>query len=280
MARIYIDTNVFLDFYQAATDRLEVFRALAARANSLLLTEQTIQEFRRNRVGRLAAVAKSIRERASISMHTTAVVMATADFPAWQNARDDAQRAARAVAAQVEAWMSEEASDPLLHEFDQVVAGAKILSTTEDAVARAQRRKLLGNPPTSPDKHTIGDELIWETILAQASDDLIVVSRDKTFLNNQELLRREYERGGSRRLLLVTEHLRSALELASASSQTIEVAEVALEAARSAGDARALETGACPRCGSPMSEDGFDGTDGDAAWWLECTACRYMVWGH
>jgi hypothetical protein len=39
---------------------------------------------------------------------------------------------------------------------------------------------LLGNPPSSPDKITIGDEVIWELLLAKLREDLIVVTGDGT----------------------------------------------------------------------------------------------------
>jgi predicted nucleic acid-binding protein len=49
MTRIYIDTNVFLDFYQSATDRMAVFQQLFERVDCIILPEQTVKEFRRNR---------------------------------------------------------------------------------------------------------------------------------------------------------------------------------------------------------------------------------------
>ncbi|MBC8726753.1 hypothetical protein F6X37_36380, partial [Paraburkholderia sp. 31.1] len=48
---------------------------------------------------------------------------------------------------------------------------------------------MLGKPPTSPGKDTIGDELIWETLVACVKDDLIIVSGDKTFSNNIPVLK-------------------------------------------------------------------------------------------
>ena len=44
---------------------------------------------------------------------------------------------------------------------------------TQKNIFYANNRKLLGNPPTSPDKHTIGDEIIWEMILENIKDDYI-----------------------------------------------------------------------------------------------------------
>jgi hypothetical protein len=47
--------------------------------------------------------------------------------------------------------------------------------------------------------------IIWETLLALCGNDLIIVSRDRTFLDNESLLRSEFNIDGKRRLLAVTD---------------------------------------------------------------------------
>ena len=42
MAKIYPDTNCFVDFYQAALESIDVFDELQKYKGSLVLTEQTI----------------------------------------------------------------------------------------------------------------------------------------------------------------------------------------------------------------------------------------------
>lgn len=44
--------------------------------------------------------------------------------------------------------------------FNILVTKSTLYSTTNSNIEKAKLRKLLGNPPTSSDKHTIGDELI------------------------------------------------------------------------------------------------------------------------
>jgi hypothetical protein len=84
MAKIYIDTNVFPDFYQAGNDRLKVFAELVERADSIILTEQTLREFRRNRSKRLSAQAKMLEDRFIVANHTTSVVQELPQFSDWQ----------------------------------------------------------------------------------------------------------------------------------------------------------------------------------------------------
>ncbi len=280
MAHVYIDTNVFLDFYQSATDRLEVFRALSARASAIVLPEQTRREFRRNRVARLSALAANAERSMQFQLFTTAAIRALPEFQAWQGQRDAAKAAAASVVGTIRRWMSNEQSDIVLQEFAKIEAAALHLASQDAAISKAQRRKLLGEPPTSPDKHTIGDELIWETLLDGCPGNVIIVSRDKTFLDNQALLKDEFQQGGQRKLLLVTERLRDALEALDAASPVIAKAESAMEEARSDSvDEIALTTGRCPKCTTDMDEEGYEGSDGDEAWWLTCPSCGHMVFG-
>ncbi|SRR6266567_1259204 len=244
MTRIYIDTNVFLDFYQAATDRLGVFRELVHRADKVILTEQTVGEFKRNRIARLTELARNIEKGSGSNIMTPAVIRELPQFKNWVQARNAARCHARAIAHQLRHWVIDETSDLVLAEFANLAAAATHLATTDVAIERARRRKLLGNPPTSPDRHTIGDELIWETLLAGCKEDLIVVSRDGAFLDNAGLLKSEYEATGDRRLILVTENLRDALSKVGVPSNEIETQEKAIQAKRPADSA--IASGICP----------------------------------
>ena len=82
---------------------------------------------------------------------------------------------------------------------------------TNEIIERAQRRKIIGNPPTSK-KETCGDEIIWETLLECCNDDLIIVSRDSTFNTNYNFLKGEF-RKYKNRTLKVVDSITKAIEL-------------------------------------------------------------------
>ena len=264
MVSIYIDTNVFLDFYQSATDRMGIFQELRARVDCIVIPEQTVREFRRNRAARLIHLADLVEKSANVNVHTTAIVRELPDFKQWVDARDMVKRHARTIAMQLRKWARDESSDPVYQEFVKLYVYGTTMSTPHDALAKAQARKLLGDPPTSPDKHTVGDEVIWETLLALCSSDLIIVSRDHTFLDNETLLKSEFDIDGKRRLLAVTDSLGHALKLVGKPSTPIELAEKE-EVQREADARKALETGICPKCKVEMEEDGYEGGEGDSA---------------
>jgi len=62
MTLIYIDTNVYLDFYQAAHDTVAIFDELYEVRESLVITEQTGIEFARNRNSRLSQLVANIKK--------------------------------------------------------------------------------------------------------------------------------------------------------------------------------------------------------------------------
>jgi len=95
-------------------------------------------------------------------------------------------------------------------------------------------------------------------------------------LDNASLLRREFDVEGSRRLLLVTESLSEALELVGKPSPAIEHAEKK-DFDYEANVRKAFETGNCPKCGVEMGEEGYEGGDGDSAWWLTCPKCHFSA---
>lgn len=260
MVLAYIDTNVFLDFYQSSTDRLRVFEDILERATNILLTEQTVAEFRRNRVARLTQLAKAITASAQVQLHTTAVVQELPGFKDWIKAKDEAKKAAIEIANELKSWIDNEPSDLVLAAFEKLVAVSVTISTSEDLINRARTRKLLGQPPTSPDKYTVGDELNWECLLTWTKSDIVIVTRDRTFLDNQTLLKNEFSAATGRSLLKITDSLAEGLEQIGQASEQIKAAEevssfryIRSPAAKSATLLRAQR--ACEMCGINISSE-------------------------
>jgi hypothetical protein len=272
MTLIYIDTNVYLDFYQATHDPVAVFDELYEVRENLVITEQTKQEYGRNRNSRLAQLVVNIEKSGSINPHTVSVVRDTPEFKEWLAAQRIAKTAVKKLAARINTWIADDDQDPVAKGVKRLIDGMSFYVTNEAAIERAKLRKILGNPPTSPDKYTIGDELIWETLLEQCDKDLIIVSRDKTFLENYRLLRAEYHRP-TRKLVSVTKNLSDALK--AIGKPAIAIAKVEKEIKAAANDE--IASGICSVCGTEMAEHGYDGSDGDSAWWLDCPNCGHTA---
>jgi hypothetical protein len=72
---------------------------------------------------------------------------------------------------------------------------------------------MLGDPPLSRDKSTIGDEVNWEMLLANLEDDLIIVTKDSTYFDSQYLLKEEFKTKKHKELKLITKRLSEALQM-------------------------------------------------------------------
>jgi hypothetical protein len=227
VTRLYVDTNIFMDFYQAAQDRLGVFAELRERAGRLITTDQTLAEFERNRAQRLSALIEAFAKSVKGRPHTTSIVQALEEWPLLMKKRAEFEKEAETVQARLESFLADPTADLVYTKFLEVVgaSGVKTIPTTDELITRAHRRKLLGNPPSSPDKHTIGDELIWESLLDGCGEDLVIVSRDSTFTAHEAFLRSEYAKRTGKKLLHVFKVLAPALKLVGAASELIEKQE-------------------------------------------------------
>lgn len=98
--------------------------------------------------------------------------------------------------------------------------GYAVLPKTSEIIKKAHERKLCGNPPKS-DSRTIGDEIIWETLLDCAKSDLVIVSEDNTFTTFKNFLQRECSKRGFN-LINVFKTVKEAFHLVGYSSQSLE----------------------------------------------------------
>jgi hypothetical protein len=215
MAKIYPDTNRFIDFYQAALDAIDVFDDLQKYAGNLVLTQQTVVEFRRNRGKTLKWLAAQLKKTIDInSPYTTTILQAVPGHRELTDACKAYRRAGMEVVNRLGEMTGAEETDPIAQKFLALVNNPVVLNLplTDGAFALARKRKLLGNPPTSPDKYTIGDEVIWELLIGNLKDDLIIVTKDHTYYENLPLLQEEFQQRTGHQLRLVTENFSEALK--------------------------------------------------------------------
>jgi rRNA-processing protein FCF1 len=215
MAKIYPDTNRFVDFYQAALDNIDLFDELQKHRDSLVLTEQTIAEFRRNRVSTLHWLIAQFKKTIDVgSPYTTSIIRTLPGYSDLTELLTAYRKKGDEVLEHLKQLIADEKKDPVAQKFLALAADAAVtkLKLTDQAIDRAHRRKLLGNPPCSPDKYSVGDEVIWELLLEHMKDDLIVVTKDHTYRDNLSLLREEYQQRTGKTLLLVTEEFSEALK--------------------------------------------------------------------
>lgn len=214
MTVVCIDTNLFLELYESNEDPEEIFPDVGALAEHLVFPDIILDEFLRNRARVLDRVADDIRKRETGEIRPPALIRGNPNVAALQRAGEEYNRVAGALYSDILNMITEPSADPVARAFTSLSRdpAVRVFHRTEELITRAHRRKLLGNPPKSTGTDTIGDELVWETLLANLTEDLIFVTRDRTYRYHTAYLMQEYrERTGSS--LTITDRISDALKL-------------------------------------------------------------------
>ena len=163
MTKFYMDTNWFLNFFRQALDDLALLDELAKYKGTLIITRQTINEFLRNRVTTLKGVISEFKKSVDVPQpHTTALLRSFPEHEELKSITKDYRKKAKEVSDYLQQVIEDDKKDPVAQKLLDLWADAAVttLDPSDELVDKAFRRKLLGNPPTSPGKYTVGDELL------------------------------------------------------------------------------------------------------------------------
>ncbi len=204
--KIFIDTNIFLDMYRSnlKNDIQEIMNLLKLNSSTLITVEQSINEFERNRYTVIDNAIEEFKKRTSIEKVQTAFVKKLESYTNYYSIQKSYNTAIKTIINDLISIRDNKDNDILYTSMTKIFKENMILESTDENFQKAQKRKLCGNPPTS-DKYTIGDELIWETLLNYGKEskvDLILVTKDKTFHKNKEYLISEYNKFSGKDLIL------------------------------------------------------------------------------
>ena len=201
MYKIFIDTNIFLDFYRVNNrdSLIELTDEMVKYKKYLIGTEQSNDEFFRNR--------ERIIKEFIITLNKQKNALYDNNFIATLDGYNDYSSNIKKANASIEKMMNvcenlitEIDKDPVYNLYLNVTKN--MFSRTDLIIDKAIKRKYIGNPPTST-KNTCCDEIIWEALINNCKDDLIIVSRDNTFKDNYSFLRNEYNKKTGKKLVVV-----------------------------------------------------------------------------
>ncbi|GGC91801.1 PIN domain-containing protein [Halopseudomonas salina] len=176
---LFIDTNIFLNFYSFSDDKLEILdelKELTAPGQIVLhLPKQVENELKRNREAKLQ-VAMSDFKKAQLPTGVPHHMRGSEAARQYDEAVKSAEQAKKLLIANAIALAL---SDEL--EVDQKLSRLFEKATRyvedDELYQKALVRMNKGNPPGKA--QSIGDRYIWETLLAQVPNgDLFIVSKD------------------------------------------------------------------------------------------------------
>ncbi len=191
MYKIFIDTNIFLDFYRCnKNDSILALKPEFEKYQKFLInTMQSRDEFKRNRDKTIHDFIEILKKQINPVFDSN--FLSTLDE--YDNYIQNIKAANKSIEIMIE--KSKELilnidKDPVNNLYEIVCNTT--YNRTDTIINKAIKRKYIGNPPVS-NKYTCGDEIIWETILEYCTNDLIIVTRDSTFEENFAFLKEEYK---------------------------------------------------------------------------------------
>jgi predicted nucleic acid-binding protein len=167
--RVLIDTNILLSFYDLSSADLDQLRKLVdlvkAGKIELLLPQQVVDEYWRNREGVIADAIKRFQQTKAQSTVPN-VIRAYPDAVKLKQAVNAVNQLVKDLTAQVREDIDASSlrADTLVEEL---FASAQVAPISDEIIERAEKRCLVGNPPGK--KGSFGDAINWEWLLAQVA---------------------------------------------------------------------------------------------------------------
>ena len=203
--KIFIDTNKYLDFYRYKDENMEILNKLSA-CNDIIISEQVIDEFERNRNKELHSLldkANELYKKANenfFNLEPLGIFEKDIKVMNSESRKKIGEIKANIVSfkEKIEEIIGSDNSDIVLNMFHKIVDNPKTIfySHDDEVYQKALKRNHLGGVPRSEKSGdralTICDEYIWETILAKSVYDICFVTRDRTYLENKKILTKEY----------------------------------------------------------------------------------------
>lgn len=265
MAKIIIDTNVFLDFYRSNNESLKKLEDLKKYAGNLLFPEQVFNEYNRNRNAQFEFMRQEFSKyKKSLNPFNSNYIKSFEEYEELIDLNNQTKKQIDKLLNKIEEVKNETENDEIYKVVTDLYRMKEVqkLYINEDIILRSKRRQVLGNPPGTNDI-TIGDEVIWESVLSQADEDIVIVSNDLSFINNKRFLDDEFQQRRGLRLLDITNKITDAIkiigvtpseklkELEDETEQIILRAKSSLEAEATVINQRNYARGHyCPVCGS------------------------------
>lgn len=187
---LFIDTNIWLDFYRARNETgLALLKHAESVANKIIVTYQLESEFKKNRQ---TAILEGMQELKSPAQIPRPGIFSDAKASAvLSKSIKEAEKRVKSLKAKLTKVLENPAAhDPvykacqrIFHKTDELVL------TREDKMRHVIRRKafrrfLHGCPPRKKSDTSIGDAINWEWMIhcANASNaELVIVTRDTDY---------------------------------------------------------------------------------------------------
>lgn len=180
---LFIDTNIFLFFYQYSKDDLEELDKLRVLLRNseikLWLPSQVLHELLRNREAKIADALKELKEQ-RLSFRFPAM---SRGYTEHEVLRDLQKEYGKHLARLIEGITKDAAEKKLKADttIESLIELSEIIKCDDSIYSRAKQRHDCGNPPGK--SGSLGDEINWEALLfaLPESEPVYIVTDDKDY---------------------------------------------------------------------------------------------------
>jgi hypothetical protein len=297
MRRIFLDANIYLEFYQGLKEFEKLLPSLNAVKDDIFVTRQVRDEIDRNKLGVTIKALEALREgvdpkRAGLPA-LLAIEYKEKFGENWPfSDKSEIESATRKLSDLVKERIEKVAfsTDEISAALRNILDGAKECSAEE--LEKARFRKERGNPPGKRGD-PLGDQLSWEQFKSFLSngDQVWIITKDKDYSWNfngtvflNPVLQKELQAAGTAASdIYVFNSLAQALTEISkraplATLPTLAVLEEAEKEERSAIQySDPVTQGDCQNCGAPGTTIGHWGRSqyGGLTWQYLCRRCGF-----
>ncbi|MDI9341836.1 MAG: PIN domain-containing protein [Sediminibacterium sp.] len=212
--KILIDTNIFLDFYRSNSQPVNIFNTLKEHIDRIILTDQIIQEFDRSREYVIKTLKQKFQLESKLDNFSSSYLQNLTEFKELIQLQNSYKTKQKIVVSKIDEILKDPSLDPIASFFKEFVNESlkqeKVLYTNDTIIEKAEKRKKIGNPPSS-DKYSLGDEINWEIVLENIREDIVIVGRDNTYSNNFTFLQKDFHKRTGCYVTELTESITSAL---------------------------------------------------------------------
>ena len=228
---LFVDTNIFLDFYRSRSDAgISLLSKIDALHDKIITTCQVEMEFKKNRQ-KVISESVSLLKPPEFSLVTPAFLSDAKTVELIKKRIADAKKRVGVLKARILSTLENpQAKDRIYQTAQRLFTNKSKLNLRHDTPEynriwrKAFRRFLEGRPPRKKEDTSAGDAINWEWIVRCIEDtnrDVIIVSRDadygltmngKGYANNW-LSEEIKERVNQQRKLILVDRLSAALKL-------------------------------------------------------------------
>jgi len=180
---VFIDTNIFLDFYRLSSGDLEELRKIAKLAETrqitLYLSDFLIDEYLRNRESTISQAVSQF-EKSKVDLHLPNIVRMYDEAFELQETKKQFNTQFKALKEKLIEEIKQESlkADEVINEVFSSTEKFEVQAAT---ITSALLRSRLGKPPGKKDSN--GDSIHWEWLLNQvpSNTELFIISGDGDF---------------------------------------------------------------------------------------------------